>query len=158
MSIKNQEFLSPMGWYRIEYPPTWEVEVIEGIPAFFDGLFSKGGVFQLFAIRIPKNGIPDPEILKKAPYLKGENVVEKMEAFLEHQGSGGYVESIQSYTKDNALVSVCEWKKEDTFYFGSMMENYQKFILALYNAPYVPDAEEAGIIGGMVRSLEIYPD
>lgn len=157
--VRMQPFTSSQGWYSLEYPATWEVEIIENIPSFFDGLFPKGGVFQIFSLQMGaiKDSNDYKEIIKKAPYLDGQNAVEKMEFFLDAQDLSSYKESIKILKKDAAPVAVCEYTKDRTFYFASMTEKYNKFILMLFNAPYIPDAQEAAILGSIVNSLEIHP-
>lgn len=158
MTVKMQPFTSSQGWYTLMYPATWEVEIIENIPSFYDGLFPKGGVLQVFALSMGDNVNSDSykEIIKKAPYLDGKDVGEKMEFFLDSQDVSSYKDSIKILKKDNYPIAVCEYTKDRTFYFASMIEKSNKFILILFNAPYVPDAEEAAILGDIINSLEIY--
>ena len=76
---RNQSFTSPDQWFSLQYPCMWEVEVVDGIPAFFDPLQGRG-VLQILSVKL---GSPDTidEKLSEFPFLKGSSLHEKMRIF-----------------------------------------------------------------------------
>ncbi|MBV6494473.1 MAG: hypothetical protein LDLANPLL_02506 [Turneriella sp.] len=146
---KTQTFVSPENWYSLEYPRTWEMEVVEGIPSFFDGISPYGGVLQLLAANLV--GAVNQELLAHSPFLAGKDLGEKLSLFLAKQGVSD--EAARFFIRDNTEMGVCEYRADGHFYLALMAERNKIFVLALYNCKGEPDNEEAKLVGEILQSL-----
>jgi len=151
--IKTQTFVSPENWYSLEYPRTWEMEVIDGIPCFFDGILGFGGALQILSAKI--DGIPSEEILKISPYLKGETLSEKLSLFLSLQGARIDEKNLQLFVRDQTDIAACEYRLDGHFFLTLMAERSGIFVLALYNCKGEPIPEEAAQVSKILQSLAI---
>lgn len=155
----KQRFESEKGWYSLEYPRMWEVEVIEHIPAFFDPINGRGSV-QIFAVQMgsPADSI---EVINAYPFLRGASLIEKMELFLQAQECDYNPDRLQSSThpmsaKDNPTkVVASEYRIENRFYMAAMFQNQNLFLLALYNCEGLPEESEAKAVGELLRSIDL---
>ncbi|MCB1199993.1 MAG: hypothetical protein KDK41_05065 [Leptospiraceae bacterium] len=152
--MSTQEYFSPSGWYRLEYPRTWEMEVIEGIPAFYEGIFQRGGAIQIFSVKL---GNPDQEteIVANSPFLMGVDLPEKMKLFLDAQEAPYSEDDLRVFLKADSEAMAVEYRLNDRFYLAYMMQKENIFLLALYNCAGNPETEEAQAIAQIVQSLEI---
>ena len=148
--MKRQTFTSPNKWYQLEYSRMWEMEVVEGIPVFFDPISGMGGL-QLFAISLA--GEVSEKITKTFSFLRGKSLDQKMFFFLEAQKVGIGLEDIKLYDLGDFQMVASEYTIEDTFYMAVMKQKNDNFILALYNCKGTPTKEEAGEIGKIVESI-----
>ncbi len=147
----TQTFISPENWYSLQYPRTWEMEVIEGIPSFFDGINPYGGALQVFAVN--QLGAPNAELIKQSPFLAGKDLREKLRIFLSKQGISD--EGAQFFERDKTLMGACEYRNGGHFYLILMAERGGIFVLALYNCKGEPEAEEAANVGKILQSVTI---
>ncbi len=148
---KTQTFVSPEAWYSLEYPRTWEMEVVEGIPSFFDGISPYGGALQLFAANL--SGTVNEKALKESPFLAGKTLKEKLTLFLSAQGISG--EGLQFFERHGAAMGACEYRSDGHFYLALMGERESIFVLALYNCKGEVEPEEAAAVGGILQTLKI---
>lgn len=147
-----QSFVSPENWYSVQYPRTWEMEVIEGIPTFFDGVSSYGGALQFFAVNLV--GAVNERALKESPFLAGANLQEKMALFLGKQGISD--EHAQYFERDNTEIGACEYRNDGHFFLVMMAQRGAIFVLALYNCKGEPESEEAETVGRILQTLTIF--
>ena len=148
----TQLFISPERWYRLEYPRVWEVEVVDGIPAFFEPFQGKGAL-QIFCTNL--TGKANEKILKEFPFLSGKSIVDKMRIFLHMQGADPKEGALKEYAKGKMSFVPYEYRSEGRFYMSVLMQNDPILLLALYNSEGDPEAEEANIIGEIIQSIEI---
>ena len=146
-----QTFVSPENWYSLQYPRTWEMEVIEGIPSFFDGINPYGGALQVFAVN--QLGAPNADLIKQSPFLAGKDLPEKLRVFLSKQGVSD--EGAQFFERDKTQMGACEYRSGGHFYLILMAERNGIFVLALYNCKGEPEAEEAANVGRILQSVTI---
>jgi hypothetical protein len=147
----TQSFVSPENWYSLQYPRTWEMEVVEGIPTFFDGINPYGGALQIFAINLA--GAVNQQALRESPFLRGQDLPEKMALFLGNQGisDGG----ARYFERDQTQIGACEYRNDGHFFFAMMAQRETIFLLALYNCKGEPEKAEAETIGQMLQTLTI---
>jgi len=148
---KTQTFVSPENWYSLEYPRTWEMEVVEGIPSFFDGISAYGGALQVMAVNLA--GKTNEDLVSESPFLAGKDLGEKLTIFLAKQGVS--TEGAQYFVRDNAAMGACEYRAGGHFYLALMAERGGVFVLALYNCKGEPENEEAAAVGQILQSLTI---
>ncbi|RME90958.1 MAG: hypothetical protein D6767_06020 [Candidatus Hydrogenedentota bacterium] len=156
---KKQPFHSVEGWYSLEYPRLWEMEVIENIPAFFNP-FGGYGSLQVFAVKmgaLANSG----NLIENHPFLKGESLTEKMQLFLERQDQFIPKDSLQLTEKrhkegDSTYIVATEYRIENRFYMACMMQRSNIFLLSLYNCEGLPDKAEARAVGEILKSIEIH--
>jgi len=149
----TQTFVSPENWYSLEYPRTWEMEVIEGIPSFFDGInpYGTGGVVQLMAANL--TGVENRELVSQSPFLSGKDLGEKLGLFLSKQGVSN--EGTHFFTRDNTEMGACEYRTGGHFYLVLMAQRGSIFVLALYNCKGEPEPQEAALVGKILQSLTL---
>ncbi len=147
----TQTFVSPENWYSLQYPRTWEMEVIEGIPSFFDGITTYGGVLQVMAANLA--GAANKELVQQSPFLSGANLGDKLRLFLTNQGISN--DTAQYFERDNTLMGACEYRSGGHFFLVLMAERESIFVLALYNCKGEPQPEEAAHVGRILQSLTI---
>lgn len=147
----TQTFVSPENWYSLEYPRTWEMEVVEGIPSFFDGISPYGGALQVMAANLA--GAENRELISQSPFLMGKDIPDKLALFLSKQGVSN--EGAQFFVRDNTQMGACEYRNGGHFYLVLMAERAQIFVLALYNCKGEPQPEEAANVGKILQSLTI---
>lgn len=147
----TQTFVSPEEWYSVQYPRTWEMEVIEGIPSFFDGINTYGGVLQIMAANL--TGAVNQELIQQSPFLCGVNLGEKLRLFLTNQNISN--ETAQYFQRDRTDMGACEYRNSGHFYLVLMAERENIFVLALYNCKGEPTPEEAAAVGRILQSLTI---
>jgi hypothetical protein len=147
----TQTFISPEKWYSLEYPRTWEMEVIEGIPSFFDGISPYGGALQVMSANLA--GAENRELVSQSPFLVGKDLPDKLALFLSKQGVSN--ETAQFFTRDNTAMGACEYRNGGYFYLVLMAERAKIFVLALYNCKGEPQPEEAANVGKILQSLTI---
>lgn len=147
----TQTFVSSENWYSLEYPRTWEMEVVEGIPSFFDGISPYGGALQVMAANLA--GAQNRELVSQSPFLIGKDIPDKLALFLSKQGVSS--ESAQFFTRDNTQMGACEYRNGGHFYLALMAERNNIFVLALYNCKGEPEPQEAALVGKILQSLTI---
>ncbi|GAB4422519.1 MAG: hypothetical protein OHK0011_01530 [Turneriella sp.] len=147
----TQSFVSPENWYSLQYPRTWEMEVVEGIPTFFDGISPYGGVLQVFAINLA--GAVNEQAARESPFLRGGDLPDKMALFLSQQGVAN--EDAQYFVRDNTQIGACEYRSDGHFFLAMMAQRESIFVLALYNCKGEPENEEAAVVGQMLQTLTI---
>lgn len=153
----TQLFESPEGWYTLEFPRTWDYEIIENIPAFFDPYFGDGGVLQVFAAKTAESTEIPEEIIKTSPFLKGENLTEKMELFLGQQGADYDPSALKEISQnDSTRIIALEYSLESRFYMAAMYQKGATFLLALFNHPSSPDDEHAIAVSEILKSITLY--
>ncbi len=146
-----QTFVSPERWNSLEYPRTWEMEVVEGIPSFFDGISPYGGALQVFAVNLA--GAENKDLLSQSPFMAGKNLPEKLGLFLSKQGVSD--EGAQFFERDKTRMGACEYRNSGHFYLVLMAERGTIFVLALYNCKGEPEPEEAANVGRILQSVTI---
>lgn len=129
------------------------MEVIEGIPCFFDGVntYQKTGAVQVMAANLAGN--PNKDLTSQAPYLTGKDLGERFKIFLQKQNVSDA--PAQYFTRDNTEMAACEYHKDGHFYLALMAERKKIFVLALYNCKGEPPAEEAHAVGKILQSLTL---
>jgi len=137
MKLEYQPFSSPQGWYSLQYPEYWEMEVIEGIPSFFDPEGSGAVVISAFE---NKQGSFIPE--------------NEMRDFLEKHSIKYNPNDITKYkNKQGSVIQTCEFISKERFWFLYMMAYKDKLLVLTYNSDEVPDNELSAIISHIVASI-----
>lgn len=147
----TQTFVSPEKWYSLEYPRTWEMEIVEGIPSFFDGISPYGGALQVMAANLA--GAENRELVSQSPFLIGKDLADKLALFLSKQGVSN--EGAQFFVRDNTQMGACEYRNDGHFYLALMAERNSIFVLALYNCKGEPEPQEAAFVGKILQSLTL---
>jgi len=127
------------------------MEVVEGIPSFFDGITPYGGALQIMAAHL--TGAPNESLITESPFLGGKTLAEKLRLFLSKQGVSD--ESAQFFMRDGTEMGACEYRADGHFYLALMAERSSIFVLALYNCKGEPEAEEATAVGRILQSLTV---
>ncbi len=137
LKLEYQPYISPEKWYTFKYPEYWEMEVIEGVPAFYDPEGS--GAFIISAFR----------------NIKGiYNLSEEMSRFLKQHKVTYEPSKIASFEKsEGTLVQACEFISEGRFWLVYMLSNKNKLLVCTYNSDEVPNKELAEILTNMISSI-----
>lgn len=137
MQLDFQVYTSPQGWYSLQYPEYWEMEVIEGVPAFYDPEGSGAIVVSAFENKV---GFFIPK--------------EEMKNFLSQHGIQYREESIATFkTKQGSVVQTCEFISKERFWFIHMMSFKNKLLILSYNSDEVPQKELSQIIYHIVSTI-----
>ena len=122
----------------MQYPASWEAEVIEDIPAFYDP--EGAGALQLVATRSTDDSCD----------LQAE-----MARYLERHGIEFQPDRIVGYKTESGLdAMVCEFLKEDRFWLVQMLTLDEKLLVVIYNADELPEPELIGILAAIIRSIK----
>lgn len=141
MKLDYQPYKSPEGWYSFVYPEYWEMEVIEGIPAFYDP--NGVGAFLISAFR----NVADIEY----------DTAEELSRFLAQHKIEYDEEKIASFENgEGTTVKACEFISEGRFWMVYMLSNGNKLLICTYNSDEGPDRELAQILTTMVSSIRFY--
>ncbi|MEM7180944.1 MAG: DUF3805 domain-containing protein [Spirochaetota bacterium] len=137
-SVYYKEYESPMNWYKMQYPASWEMEIIENIPAFFD--LEGSGALQISAFQNQEGSY---------------ELSDEMQRYLQMHRLNFNPEQIAKFqTVDGTEVQTCEFVKEQRFWMVYMLAKEDKLILCTYNADETPDANDARTIGSIARSIQ----
>lgn len=153
----TQKYFSNDHLFSLHYPRTWDMEVYDEIPAFFDPM-SGNGALQVFAIDVLKleNDHENlEEVYKAYPYLSGTKITDKMLIFLHMQGVRVDSKDLSVYTDKGTDFIPFEYTVQGRFYMSVMMEKENILLLAIYNSANQPDNAEAAAIGEIIKSIEI---
>ncbi|MCB1176877.1 MAG: DUF3805 domain-containing protein [Leptospiraceae bacterium] len=141
MRLDYQPYTSPEGWYSFAYPEYWEMEVIEGIPAFYDP--NGAGAFLISAF---KN-------------INGENydLDEEISRFLSQHEIKYEEDKVASFeNSEGTKVKACEFISKERFWLVYILANGNKLIVCTYNSDESPDRELAQILTTMVSSIKFF--
>jgi len=135
-----QLFESPKKWFSMVYPVSWEMMVVEEIPAFFDP--HGNGALQVYSFENTENNY---------------DLDEEMERYLAvHEMSGQEIQTITLTNEDGYDIRACEFKKEDRFWILFMLGRGKgKMVLATYNCDAIIDEATAEIIFSSISSIKI---
>jgi hypothetical protein len=137
MKLEFQPYQSPQGWYTLQYPEYWEMEVIEGIPTFFDPQGSGAVVISAFE---NKTGDYNSEV--------------EMRRFLSHHGIEYNIKNIFIFENtQGSIVQTCEFISKERFWFVYMMSYQDKLLILSYNSDEAPGKDLSTIISGIVSSI-----
>jgi len=153
----TQKYLSQDRLFSLSYPRVWDMEIYEGVPAFFDPM-SGSGALQVFAVdtdTLQKNDEHRETLLAAHPWLSGEKLSDKMLIFLHIQGVKTDVKNLGVYSDRGVDFIPFEYSVQGRFYMSVMMGKGNVVLLAIYNSATQPDKVEAGIIGNIIKSIEI---
>ncbi|MES0491324.1 MAG: hypothetical protein ABUK01_15125 [Leptospirales bacterium] len=148
----TQTFTSTEGWYKLEYPRVWEMEVIDNIPSFFDPFFGNGAV-QTFCVKTGTQPM-DAKMRDNFPFLNGKTLIDKMNLFLFSQQINVANTDFKVYNRDDVSYIPFEYEQEGRFFMVILMEKNNLVLLALYNSQQTPNKEEALIISNIIQSVE----
>ncbi len=155
MDTHLQKFQSSNRWYSLEYPRMWEMQIVENIPCFFNPIHGSGSL-QLFSANLSQIKTLDTKQLDKFNFLKGANLIQKMNLFLNTRQVIVKEQDLKIYVNDNNTQFVAhEFKQEDHFFTACMFQKKHIFLLGIYNCLGVPPIEESDIIGAILKSIEI---
>ena len=153
----TQIYYSPDDLYTLEYPRTWDLEMYEHIPAFFDPM-SGNGALQVLAVDLHPSVIDQYQketLIKAYPYLSGEKLLDKMVIFLHMQEAVVEINSLKIYMHNDINFIPYEYVIQGRFYMTVLMEKNNIILLAVYNSANAPDKVDATIIGDMIKSIKI---
>ncbi|MDX1958064.1 MAG: DUF3805 domain-containing protein [Leptospiraceae bacterium] len=135
--LDYQQFNSPEGWYVLAFPEYWMVEVIEGIPAFYDP--EGGGALVVSAF---KNVVGHFD-------LKLE-----MKRFLENHKVKYEKDKVAYFrNKQDCEIQACEFISSKRFWLVYMIGFENKLLVCTYNSDEVPDRELSGILTAIISSI-----
>ena len=127
----TQTFYSENGWYSLEYPRIWEMQVVENIPSFFDPFVGKGAL-QVFSVNCA--GKPNPELIQSYPFLNGKSIEDKMIIFLHSQEVDIKSAELSIVTKGNMKLIPYEFSSDGRFFMAVMMEENDILLLLINNS------------------------
>lgn len=137
LKLDYQPYKSPENWYIFHYPEYWEMEVIEGVPAFFDP--EGAGAFLISAF---KNVVGNYDLSEEMGRFLGQHKIQydptKIASFEKAEGT---------------LVQACEFVTEGRFWLVYMLANGNKLLICSYNSDEAPDKELAEILTTMISSV-----
>lgn len=137
--IRYQPYRSPEGWYSLIYPDTWECEVIEGIPAFYD----------------PQNGVGALQVSAFVNRTGNYDIEEELIRFLNFHHIDYDENSIASFKNNQGSeIRACEFISEHRFWLSYLIANGAKLILCTYNSDESPDAELSEILRNIISSIQ----
>jgi len=149
----NQEFISSNKWYRLQYPRTWECEIVENIPSFFDPLFGKGAL-QILSINM--NYLENTkDVVGQYPFMAGNNIDDKMKIFLHTHSISFEKNPPRHFINKDMIVLPYEFMQGGHFFMVVMFQRDNIFLLCLYNSPGLPEDEESKTIASIIQSIEI---
>lgn len=123
-------------FFTLEYPGTWDHEIIEDIPAFYDR--RGAGALQVAAVRNSDQLF---------------SLEQEMSRYLQRHGIE-YDSSKVLFAKDGEKeLATCEFVKEGRFWLVYMTSIGDRIVVAIYNADEVPGEEMASIISHILRSI-----
>ncbi|EHQ06753.1 hypothetical protein [Leptonema illini] len=128
-------------FFDLEYSDTWEMEIIENVPCFFDpdGI----GALQAAAFREPEG----------TPF----NPIEQLGAYLERHGLTLDTDRVAVFDLPSGLqAAACEFMKDDRFWLVNCIVKGDKMLLMLWNSDALPDADTAEAIGRTVMTIRFY--
>ncbi len=153
-SVFYNAFLSEEGWYSLEYPITWEVEIVCNIPTFFDPQNGHGSLHILSVKLGDTNNVSDG-LTQEYPFLSEEQLEDKMQCFLLSHEHKPETDKIVVYQKkDNVLLLPYEYYTSSRFYMLCMIQRKNIFLLNIYNCIKDSARVEADIIGKMINSIQ----
>jgi hypothetical protein len=124
--------------FELRYPESYETEIIEDIPAFFDPM--GGGVLQVATVVTEK--IPPDLEAEMKKYLTGMKIEYEPEKIAEYNHPAG-------------RCLACEFTKDERFWLINMIGSDKKVFIVLYNADEIPDGDTVGIVLGMIGSIRM---
>ena len=149
----TQEFVSPVNWYTLRYPRTWDYEVVENIPSFFDPYFGKGAL-QALAIQVGSAEVSE-EILQNYPFMAGKTLGDKFRIFLHMQELELDKVQINEFPKHDQDYVAAEYVHEKRFYMAIMIQKGNTVIFLLYNSAEIPEDDETKKIIDIIDSIRI---
>jgi Domain of unknown function (DUF3805) len=133
-----QQYNSPEGWYALAYPEFWTVEVIEGIPAFYDPE-SGDGALVLSAFK------------NRSGYF---DLSEEMKRFLANYKVKYEKDKIASFrNKQNCEIQACEFISQERFWLVYMIAFQNKLLVCTFNSDAVPERETSEILTAIISSI-----
>jgi hypothetical protein len=137
LKLEYQPYRSPENWYYFTYPEYWELEVIEGVPAFFDPEGSGAFIISAF---LNKAGVYD--------------LTEEMGRFLAQHKIKHDPSKIASFDRtDGTKVQACEFVADGRFWLVYLLAFQNKLLICTYNSDETPDRELAEILTTMISSI-----
>ena len=128
-------------FFELQYPDSWEVEIIENIPCFFDP--DGVGALQVAAFRQP-----DAE-----PF----DLLDEMAVYLERQKVVVDQDQLAIFDLPGELqAAACEFLKDDRFWMINCIVKTDRMLFLLWNSDVVPDTDTAEMIGSCVTSVRFY--
>jgi len=125
-------------FFTLQYPDTWEMEIIEDIPAFFDPL--GGGALQVVASQ--NDGAPfEPE--------------SEMEKYLSRLGIDFDLDRLVRYDHAAGKSVACEFVREGRFWLVNMIASANRLLVMIYNADELPDPDTVRIIMKIIQTVRI---
>jgi hypothetical protein len=135
--LEYQPYRSPEGWYGLAFPENWTVEVIEGIPAFFDPEGSGAFVVSAFKNRIGKFVL-----------------AEEMARFLSNHKVKYETDKVASFeNKQGCEIQACEFISKGRFWLVYMIGYANKLLICTYNSDEVPEKELSEILTTIISTI-----
>ncbi len=139
LKLEYQHYKSPYGWYSLVYPEFWEMEVIEGIPAFFDPEGSGALLISAFQNLEGKYELN----VELARFLSQHNIEyeeESIARFINNEG---------------CEIRACEFISGKRFWLVYMLAKKDKLIVCSYNSDESPDDELTAVITTIISSIRV---
>jgi len=128
-------------FFSIQYPETWDLEIIENVPCFYDP--DSGWALQIASSRSPFS----------------IDLLSEIENYMIRQGLSFDEESVVPYELSPEIQAVAsEYYVDNRFWLINMFCFENKLIVFLFNSDESPDAELAREIAACIRSLQFYSE
>ncbi len=126
-------------FFSIEYPNTWELEIIENIPSLYrpDG----PGALLIVAFRYEDSIVDTKRELIR--YLHSRNLQDIENKIIE-------------YTIQDLSSSAIEFIQEDRFWFANIVGKDHKYILFLWNSDEIPPKDIAKEMADIIKSTKFF--
>ncbi|MCB1191648.1 MAG: DUF3805 domain-containing protein [Leptospiraceae bacterium] len=136
--LEYKNYTSPMGWYSMLYPSNWNLEVIEGIPAFYDP--EEGtGAFQVYAF-----------YNKKGEY----DLTQELIRYLQTHGVEYQEDCVASFiNNEGSRIKACEFISKERFWLVYVLAHHSKMVLCTYNSDENPDKKLSKILTNIISSI-----
>jgi hypothetical protein len=125
-------------FFSMRIPLTWEVEVIENIPAIFDP--EGGGVLQIASFR-RGSGVADPKY--------------EIEIFLNQNGIEADPSRMAEFALPSGLDCVAvEYVLDNRFWMVNAICKENRLLLVTYNSDEMPEASLAMLISEIIGTIK----
>lgn len=148
---KRQFFQDASKSYTFEYSRYWEVKVIEGIPTLFDPLSGNGAMQFFYVPLLSENRERYNEVF---PFLKKQKLQDKMKAFYDNQNIPFSLEKSVQFSSSKFVMIGYEHFVGSIFYFVTMLQKEDHFLLVLFNREKIPEESEISEITQVIRTIQ----
>ncbi len=127
-------------FFQLHYPQSWECEIIENIPAFFDPEAN-------WALQIAATHSPEGQ-----PF----HLLTEMHLYLEKNGLEFKRQQVSTYLNRHKWeCAACEFIKEERFWLVHLLVHKNRMLFVIFNSDDIPDDPLARLISLLITSIEL---